>query len=428
MRYLNIRRYLPLWLVMTSALLLAVAGFNLIVDPYGLFRVVDEPGFNTIKPMAGAHGVTVKAYQVLRVIPHGLVLGNSRAEVGFDPQHAAWPAKAHPVFNLALPGTGTATTLQYLQHALESSDSSGSGKPEVVVWGIDFMDFLVDAGAPVRVKSVGRDRGRLLVNPEGLRNPWRFLQQVRDYGEATFTLGAFLDSVQTIGSQRNPYSADLTPLGFNPMRDYLKITADEGYWAVFRQRDLENIKAYLRRPKDIFDAAGRSSPALDDLRQVLRLCRQHGIALQLVIYPYHAHLLEIIRITGHWPAFEAWKRTVMYIVAEEARTAGGESIPLWDFSGFNELTSEAVPPKSDRQTKMRWYWEAGHFKREFGDLILERIFDSTAATAGFGVLLDTSNIEEQIHAIQLQEVNYRRVFSQEIEELERFAADLQPRK
>jgi len=152
------------------------------------------------------------------------------------------------------------------------------------------------------------------------------------------------------------------------------------------------------------------------------------MALRLVIYPYHAHLLKIIRITGHWPAFEAWKRAVVHIVAEEARNAGGESIPLWDFSGFNELTSEAVPPKSDRQTKMRWYWEAGHFKRELGDLILERIFDPTEATTGFGVLLDTSNIKEQIHAVQVQEVNYRRAFSQEIEELERFAADLQPRK
>lgn len=422
------RRYLPLWLVVTSALLLAVAGFNLIVDPYGLFRVVDEPGFNAIKPKAGVHGATVKAYQVLRVRPRGLVLGNSRAEVGFDPQHAAWPAKSHPVFNLALPGTGTATTLRYLQHALESGAGARVGKPEVVVWGIDFMDFLVDAGEPIRAKTVGAGGGRLLVNSDGSRNPGRVLQQVRDYGEATFTLGAFLDSVQTIGSQRNPYSADLTPLGFNPMRDYLKITADEGYWAVFRQRDVENIKAYLRRPKDIYDAAGRSSPALDNLHQVLRLCRQHGIALQLVIYPYHAHLLEIIRITGHWPAFEAWKRAVVHIVAEEARTAGGESIPLWDFSGFNELASEAVPPKSDRQTKMRWYWEAGHFKRELGDLILERLFDPTESRTGFGVLLDTSNIEEQIAAIRAQEVNYRRVFSQEIEELERFAGSLQSRK
>ncbi len=428
MQFQNMRRYLPLWLVVTSTLLLAVAGFNVIVDPYGLFRVVDAPSFNAIKPKAGVHGATVKAYQVLRVRPHGLILGNSRAEVGFDPQHTAWPAKSYPVFNLALPGTGTKTSLRYLQHVLESDASGRAGKPEVVVLGMDLMDFLVDAREPIRAKAIVVEGGRLLVNSDGSRNPRRFLQQVRDYGEATFTLGAFLDSLQTIGSQRNPYSADLTPLGFNPMRDYLKITADEGYWAVFRQRDVENIKAYLRRPKDIFDATGRSSPALDDLRQVLRLCRQHGIVLQLVIYPYHAHLLEIIRITGHWPAFEDWKRAVVNIVADDALTAGGASIPLWDFSGFNELTSEAVPSKSDRQTKMRWYWEAGHFKRELGDLILARLFGHKEVTTGFGVLLGTSNIEQQIAALQAQEVDYRRVFSSEIEELERVAEALQARR
>ena len=70
---------------MAASLLLLVAGFNILVDPYGLFRLVDAPAFNATKPTSGAHGAMVKAYQVLRVDPAGLILGNSRAEVGFDP-------------------------------------------------------------------------------------------------------------------------------------------------------------------------------------------------------------------------------------------------------------------------------------------------------------------------------------------------------
>jgi hypothetical protein len=285
------KRYLQVWLILTGTILLVVAACNIIADPYGLFRLVDEPGFNRIKPSAGAHGAMAKAYQVLRVQPRGLILGNSRAEVGFDPEYEAWPADSRPVFNLALPGTGTKTTVHFLQHVLANDHGGSKVVPTVVVWGIDFMDFLIDARTSRRITVTNREGNRLLTTFDGSSNPGRVLQQARDYFQSALTLGAFIDSVQTLGRQGDPYAADLTPLGFNPMRDYIKITADEGYWAVFRQRDLENLKAYLRRPRDILDADGLSSPQLDDLRRVLSLCRQHGIALHLIIYPYHSQFV-----------------------------------------------------------------------------------------------------------------------------------------
>jgi hypothetical protein len=423
------KRYLLYWLPLTGALLIAVAAFNFVIDPYGLFGVTDRAGFNSIKPTVGAHGSMAKAYQVLRLQPHGLILGNSRMEVGFDPESPSWPAQARPVFNLALPGTGTSTTVHYLQHVLANTDGNPAAKPNVVVWGIDFMDFLVDSNisrdtqkrAPIHKAS---ENARLLTNPDGSRNASRAFQQAKDYAVSTFTLEAFLDSVQTLANQRNPYSENLTPLGFNPMRDYLKIEADEGYWAVFRQRDLENIKAYLRRPMGIFDADGRSSPALDDLRQVMNLCRRYGIALHLVIYPYHAHLLEIIRITGHWPAFEAWQRAIVDIVGSQSRTPATTTVSLWDFSSFNEVSMEPIPDKGDRHTKMRWYWEAGHFKSELGNRIQARIFGRTGSIPGFGVLLGPATVEAQIATVRAQESDYRRSHWQEVEWLEQMAAKI----
>lgn len=415
------KRYLLFWLGLTGLLLLAVAALNFVVDPYGLFRGIDEPGFNSVKPAAGRHGAMMKAYQVLRVPPRGLILGNSRSEVGFDPDHRAWPTDAHPVFNLALPGTDTSTSLRYLQHVLANRNAP---KPEVLVWGIDFMDFLVDPAPPASAGLQPHERSRLLTNPDGSDNPGRWLQQARDYAEATFTLAALRDSMETLASQKNPYAENLTPAGFNPMQDYLKITADEGYWNVFRQKDKANIKDFLRRPKGIFDANGRSSAALDDLRQILTLCRQHGIKLHLVIYPYHAHLLEIFRITGHWQAFEAWKREVVHIAAQDAGADEGLAVPLWDFSGFNELTTEAVPEKGDRKTRMQWYWEAGHFKSELGDLVLDRVLGGTGSAAGFGVRLDPGNIERQIARLRAQEADYRRTYSKDVDELAHIAMEM----
>lgn len=408
------RRYLNFWLIATLGILLLVGVFNLLVDPYGLFRIVDRAGFNAVKPKSGAHGDMVKAYQVLRVHPQALILGNSRAEVGFDPMHPAWPVQ--PVYNLALPGTGTETTLRYLRHVL----NNGQPKPAVVVWGLDFMDFLVDRAAPAR-PSVS-DNPRLLSNQHDYTT--RALQQLRDDAEATLTLGAFFDSIKTLSSQHDPYSGNLTPLGFNPMRDYLKITAEEGYRAVFRQKNLDNTRAYLHRPADILDGGGRSSPALEDLRAVIRLCRQNGIDLRLIIYPYHADLLEIIRITGHAAAFEAWKRAVVAVVSD-ANASGDKPIPLWDFGRFNEITAEAVPSTGDRQSRMRWYWESGHFKRELGDLVLARVFGVPGSPPGFGVLLNPANVEAELVSDRLEEHAYRLSHVQEPGELENMAVKLQ---
>ena len=43
---------------------------------------------------------------------------------------------------------------------------------------------------------------------------------------------------------------------------------------------------------------------------------------------------------------------------------------LWDFSGFSPYADEAVPLPGDTHSEMRWYWEAGHFKKSLGDRLL----------------------------------------------------------
>ena len=413
--------YLFGWLGLTATLLLAVAAFNAVVDPYGLIRGVDRAGFNRVKPAAVAHGTMTKAYQVLRVQPGALILGNSRAEVGFDPQHPAWPAAAQRVFNLALPGTDSSASVQMLQHVL----ARPGGKLAMVVWGIDFVDFLVDPHTPPSEPAVAGSGGRLLTQNDGSANPFRWRQQLRDHAESTLTMGAFLDSLQTLASQNNTFASDLTPLGFNPLRDYIKISADKGYWNVFRQKDVANLQAYLRRPKSIYDAGGRSSYALEDLRRVIQLCQQNGVALYLVVYPYHAHLMEIIRITGHWPVFEDWKRALVHAV-DQASTPG-QSVPLWDFSGFNRYANEDLPPRGDRHTVMQWYWEAGHFKSALGGLMLDRVLGHGTPDPTFGVRLQSENLEAHIAVLQAQERDYRLTHAADVQALEALASESKER-
>lgn len=410
------QHHLKLWLLLVAGLLGFVAGFNLLVDPYGVFRLIDRDGFNRVKPSAGPHGAMTKAYDVLRVKPRSLILGNSRAEVGFDPESTAWPDADRPVFNLALPGTGTDATVHYLQHALASGRKDGM--PRRVVWGVDFMDFLVDGSQPRYPVALHPEDMRLLTLHDGSRNPMRWLRRGRDYAESMLTLRALQDAIVTVYQQRDRHAADLTASGFNPMRDYAGHAAGEGYQPLFRHRAVENTRAYLRRPKDLFHVDGSVSAALDDLRQVMRLCRREGIALHLVIYPYHAQLLEIFRLTGHWSAFESWKRALVNVVEEEAAATRQPPYPLWDFSAVNGWTSETIPAQGDRQTEMRWYWEAGHFKRELGDLMLRRMLNpEQTAVAGFGERLGSDNLHANLARSRADLAAYRASHPQVTDEL-----------
>lgn len=399
------KRYLLVWSAATMALLVLVAAANVLVDPYGILRLVDRPGFNHTKPSIVDQGPMAKAYQVARVQPRGLILGNSRAEVGLDPEHSAWPASARPVYNLALPGTGTAVTLRYLKHALASADRD-TDKPRLVLWSVDFLDFLNDPAA-ARHAADPAPADRRLRDVSGVGQAGRLWQRSVDLAESTLTLAALLSSAQTVANQGNPFAIHRTPLGFNPMRDYAKISADEGYWALFQQKDQANLKSLMRQPKGIFDNSGHSSRQFEDLKAVLALCRQHGIALHLFSPPYHAHFLETFRITGHAHAFEQWKRALVKVLDDEAMASRAQPYPFWDFSVFNAWTTEPIPPKGDRYTAMQWYWEGGHFKRALGDQILLTMLGTDVPLPGFGVLLGPANVDAHLAADRVAAAAYR---------------------
>lgn len=405
-------RYLALWVCLVSAGIGLVALVNLLIDPYGIYDLAVKKGLNEIKPHAGTNGTMAKAYQVQRVKPRTLVLGNSRAEVGFNPESRAWPQALQPVYNLALPGTGPVTALNYLVHA------TAVKKPAMVVLGVDFMDFLVreDTG-PYRAEGKpSPTERRLLVTRSGRPNPDYMQQRVEDFSATVLSLDALMHSIDTVKAQHVRYPADLTERGFNPMRDYEGIAQREGYYAMFRQRDQENARAYLRRPKNIYAAGKTDSPQLEVLRRLIAICQEQNAELRIVIYPYHAHLLEIFREAGLWPVFEEWKRAVVRIAAEANRSRNVPQVQIWDFSGYNAISAESVPEPADRTTATRWYWEAGHFKQELGEVMLQRMFaePDRLANAVIGVKLTPETVEQEIQRIRQQRAWYQAAYGDEV--------------
>ena len=404
------RRFLITAAATVLSLLAATTLVNVVVDPYRIFGWVDVAGFNARKPRAMEQGYLSKIAAVATIRPERVIVGNSRAQVGLDPESAQWHDSLI-TYNAALPGTGPGSALELMRTA----QAAGRLKESVV--GLDFLDFLVD----------DRSRGAAAAAPPMVADPRPTKTDAPSLGlrtlmGVTVSFDALLDSAYTVATQDIDAMPDLTRLGFLPMRDYLAMAKREGYSAFFLQRDQENAATYLRDPKALFDASGRTSPQWRQLGEIKRLCDGLERGCKFLIYPYHAHVLEMFAMTGLWNAFEEWKRELVRRLDPGSTTDNESRIVLWDFSGYHRYACERVPQLGDRVTTVRWYWESGHFKRELGDRIIARVRGDDSPD--FGVRLDASTINAALARIRRDRDRYREENKGDVAALAKLVAGL----
>ncbi len=371
----------------------AVASINAAVDPYLLFNMPRLAGFNDKKPSVESQERLMKAYEVVRAAPNGLILGTSRVAIGLDTAHAAWPAKARPVYNLGVAGADPFTSYRYLQHVLAHRGVT------VVVLGLDFEYFLVgkkrDRSAPLAFESY------LSVDRDGRWDPNRRWYHLRDLAESTLSLEALADSLATLKASRRGETLDVSPSGSLSEAGFRRETAELGAAPLFAQRNLYNIRTYRGRTFPQDGAGQADAPGLADLRAIIALCRARGIQLELFAQPMHADLLETLDLLGAWPAYEAWKRELVEV---SRGGAPGAAVRVWDFGGYDQYSTETLPESSDRGARLRWFWEPSHYTKALGSLILTRIFGGRDTS--YGVVLTAETIEARLADVRARRAAY----------------------
>jgi hypothetical protein len=342
-------------------LALATIVFTILVDPYRMFATPTVRGLTELKPRAAEQMGIAKTYQLERTAPQTLLLGNSRTEIGLDPNSPQFPAEQRPVFNASYPGRDVCTSLLMLR------DAMAVRIPQRVILGVDFQDMLA-----IGVSWPSDLEQRLLVSESGRRNPPRERQVWKDRFAATLTIGALLDSMTTLLNQNAVSSATITELGFNPLHEYREFIARGGYYGLFSAKNALYHKQYAAFPMPNFS---RPSPGMARRNrcfvELAKSALEHHIPLTVYIHPYHADFLDMLDYFGLWESFEDWKRHLVGQVAD--LDPDGTDIRVIDFSGYNQFTTEAVPGRGDTKSEMRWYWEPGHYKSALGEHILERI-------------------------------------------------------
>jgi hypothetical protein len=396
------RSYLMLFGVAFVFLIALAATVVLYADPYRLFRLPGAWPEAYPRPRAGQQMRLLKQAGIAALHPKTLVLGNSRAEIGFDPASTHWRDDALPVYNAAEPGTGIDVQVNTLSFALEHAPVRR------LVVGLDFVDFIAESDIPDEEDDHGPTKHGTISYSGGLKT--------------LFTLDALVDALVTLTSAHDPDAADVTARGFNPLNEYRTIAHQEGYGALFHQRDLENAQNYARltRLREV-QRSGRASMtnSWHSLATMLDIVRRHQIEATFVIYPYHAHTLELFQSLGLWPRFESWKSRLTQILAREQGVGKGRCA-LWDFSGYHRYAREPVPALGDLRHDVQWYWEAGHFKSSLGERMLAIIFGGQRDER-FGECLRMETVEGVIGRIRAQRLRYAQENPSTVAELARIA-------
>jgi hypothetical protein len=381
------------WIAGTMALLaISVVFLTVATDPYRTFGTPAITGWTALKPRAYQQIGMAKLYQLDRIAPQTLILGNSRAEIGLDPASPLWPVALRPAFNAAVAGGSVYTSLLMLREGLAVRP------PARIVIGLDLQDFLSgETQEPIE------NERRLLVDAAGTPNPRRYYQVWKDRFASTLTIDAVADSVLTLFDQDPLTSATMTRFGFNPLHEYRVFAKRSGYQGLFSQKNAIYRQQYAGYAQPDFVHPTRIA-AYRDFVSILKQAMGNHIPVIVYIHPYHAEFLLMLDELGRWKSFEEWKRVVVNAVAQAIDDSPG-AITLFDFSGFNEFTIEPVPPPGDRKTEMSWYWEPGHYKSALGEQILTAMFHEGSR---FGRILTPENIESVLGEIRRERTEFKR--------------------
>lgn len=386
--------------IVTMLAFITFVAINLWVDPYCLDCIGLQGDAAIGKPAIARHERLFKVVGLAAVPADIVILGTSRSDIGLDPRYLNAYGKA---VNLAMSNQPYRETRELFEY------TSKGIKPPSYIIGLDFFVSNVNFVEPAELEADNYSPGRK-----------------RQLAISASTLA---DAALSVIRPRVPVGDDWSAAGWRMMDDDYARTQGNRRLMLASERGYLTSH-YCRPPKcrfAIHSADGKRTP-LDELRALLRSAYHRGIVVKLFISPSHARQWEMLKLAGLWDEWEAWKRDLVEMNAEEAQRAGRQSYPLWDFSGYNTITTEEVPPLGDREHIMRWYLDSSHYTSRAGRLVLDRMFakdgEHVDVPDDFGLPLDESNIWDRLKKIRQQGEIYRGKYGQDLDELAELAKEL----
>jgi len=387
-----VKKFPRIFLLGLSVILLILALFSIVIDPYAAFLTPRIEGVNKYKLTALKYMRLVKPYHVNYLDYEVLVTGSSRAGRGVDCRY--FLARGERCYNSALTGGGIYEAYRFLQQR--------PGQLEHAIVSLDFFVFLREEYA-----SEAFVENRLWRAADGTPNTSHIQQALND-------LFGLMFSRQTLVSSRSTWNIQDAPY-INHRADGMLYLDDWGGWS-FDPSTLDASKRNLRvnrqvsrygnildtmvayydtYTQDMATTGDNIRRQLEVYRNVLKLLYQHELQASLVLPPSHVSYWMIIRNQGLYPRFEQWKRNLVRINEEVASGFSRAPLPVFDFSGANTVAMSSPPQKNQPATFNEVFSDAMHFSRPVGDLMLDRALGACENSRGelFGYCITSDNID-----------------------------------
>ncbi len=326
-----------------------ITGINIFINPYNIFDSPTVSGFNQGKPPLLKNARLMKSVQITKVKPKTLLLGSSRADYGLNPNNENLIHQ--PAYNAALPAATPYEMRRMLQHTLVN-------QPEIktVIIGLDEFMF----------NELNKD----FTEVEEHRLEKKHID-IKDILNTTLSYQALAASLETINySRQHPNHIPYNDRGHLNLRP---VDQDSS------QR-MRLFRGTLRSFYTNFPVYKMSQESLAEIQNIIRICQENQIDCHFFLSPPHATHLQAIYHAGQWPAYEQFKREIVKIT------------PVWDFSGFNSITTEPL----NRDIKN--YIDSSHYRSEIGDMIISKMLDNPSVNypKDFGIWLTPDNIDEHL--------------------------------
>jgi hypothetical protein len=282
------------------------------------------------------------------------------------------------VFNAALSGASLADAILMARHAANLHPL------DTVVWGLDAPSFAMVAGNTDFVPELVAD------------GPFYPLRRSLLTFQRVLTLEMAGDSLRQLGG-RQPRICR-SSLALNGQRD--------GACMAYRIHGWGGTQAAVApRTREFLRGAGPTEQGMLALAASLSALCADATRVRLYINPTHAITQDALYWAGKWPDVEQWMAALAEL-AQRQRERGCD-LKLFDFSGYNSITSEAIPQASG-QAEMANYWEPSHYRDRVGRMILARMFGGGAAPDDFGVELAPAMLAAHLQALRAARVRYHR--------------------
>lgn len=362
--------YLRFFMVCILLLIITIAGFTYLVNPYAVFGAGPLADVMSRKTAAADKGRVIKSYQALAQQPEVLLVGNSRVEIGLPAKHPIYQGK---VFNLGLPGAGVLMQYDYAWHVVKST-----GKVKQIFLAVDFVDFLTTESAAKPLIGNWQIRLNYQLNQAHtpVTNHWA---QGKEQLSFLLSQSALVDTFLTLIQQKRDVNA-LSEHGFNDGRLYHHIVRSEGFAVLYQQKQQE-LTARLANTALKVQA---DSTGFQALELFLQLLAEQGIDVTLFVNPYHYPYLDVIKQSGLQGEFDHWKHLISAVAQKR-------QLSLYDFSIASELVIAPLQESSRDISDNKYFWEPAHYRQAMGALMLDAMQTGNCQVQTEGRIVEICN-------------------------------------